>query len=124
MIYLASPYSHPDPSIREQRFHAACRTMAALIRAGHRVFSPVAHTRALTAYGLPTDWRFWEPHDRAYLERCEEVVILTLEGWDASRGVQAEIQIARELGIPVRYLASEDAAVAPTLARVAEEAGG
>ena len=47
-----------------------------------------------------------------------------LDGWQTSRGVQAETQIARELGFPVRYLAPEDAAVGPTLARVAKEAGG
>ncbi len=35
MIYLASPYSHPDPAVREQRFRAAGDTAAALIRAGH-----------------------------------------------------------------------------------------
>ncbi|GIW55540.1 MAG: hypothetical protein KatS3mg082_1944 [Nitrospiraceae bacterium] len=34
MIYLASPYSHPDPAVREERFHAACRAAAALLLAG------------------------------------------------------------------------------------------
>ncbi len=36
MIYLASPDSHPDPDVREQRFQAACAAAAALMRAGHR----------------------------------------------------------------------------------------
>jgi hypothetical protein len=31
MIYLASPYSHPDPLVREQRFRDACRATASLL---------------------------------------------------------------------------------------------
>jgi hypothetical protein len=43
MIYLASPYSHPDRAVREERFRGACRATAALLRSGHAVFSPIAH---------------------------------------------------------------------------------
>jgi Domain of unknown function (DUF4406) len=45
--------------------------------------------------------------------------MLMLDGWEDSAGVQAEIRIAREFGRPVRYLAAEEAFVAPTLAHVA-----
>ncbi len=34
MIYLASPYSHPDVAVREARFHAACRAAAEFMRDG------------------------------------------------------------------------------------------
>ena len=121
MIYLASPYSHPDSQIRRQRFRDACIATARLIRAGHIVFSPIVHGHPIAEYGLPTDWRFWEPFDRAYLQRCDEVVVLMLDGWQESEGVQAEIRIAGELGKPVRYLQPE-AAVSPCLAHVAKEA--
>ncbi|GIV04148.1 MAG: hypothetical protein KatS3mg082_2703 [Nitrospiraceae bacterium] len=119
MIYLASPYSHPDPTVREERFHAACRAAAALLRTGHAVFSPIAHSHALARHGLPTDWKFWEPFDREYLERCDEVVVLMLAGWRESVGVREEVRIARELGKPVRYVAPEDATLSPMLAHVA-----
>ncbi|QDU44595.1 Nucleoside 2-deoxyribosyltransferase [Symmachiella dynata] len=104
MIYLASPYSHPDAIIRERRFRAACRMAARLIRAGEVVFSPVAHGHAISLYGVPTDWSFWEAHDRRFLEQCDEVVVLTLDGCRVSVGVAAEIEIAKELNKPVRYL--------------------
>ncbi len=104
MIYLASPYSHPDAIIRERRFRAACRIAARLIRSGKVVFSPVAHGHAISLYGVPTDCSFWEAHDRRFLEQCDEVVVLTLDGWQASVGVAAEIEIAEELGKPVCYL--------------------
>ncbi len=123
MIYLASPYSHSEPSVHEQRFRAACVAAARLMRAGRVVFSPIAHGHSIAAYGLPTDWRFWERFDREQLARCDEVVVLTLDGWRESAGVQAEIRIAGELGKPVRYLEPE-ATGSPTLAHVAKEAEG
>src|SRR5438132_7996461 len=122
MIYLASPYSHPDPTVREQRFRAACRVVAGLLRAGHVVFSPIVHAHVLVEHGLPTEWPFWRHIDREQLTRCDEVVVLMLGGWNQSVGVQAEIRIARELGKPVGYLAAEEAFVAPTLAHVASRA--
>lgn len=107
MIYLASPYSHPDPAVREFRFREACRAAARFMRVGSAVFSPIAHGHCICTYGLPTDWRFWEPFDRFQLEHCDEVFVLTLDGWRESVGVQAEIRIAGECGKPVRYVAPE-----------------
>ena len=34
MMYLASPYSDPDPAVRKQRFEAVCATTAAMLRVG------------------------------------------------------------------------------------------
>jgi nucleoside 2-deoxyribosyltransferase len=123
MIYLASPYSHPDAAVREQRFRSACQAAARLMRNGEVVFSPIAHGHPIALHGLPTDWRFWERHDREQLNRCDEVVVLTLDGWRESEGVQAEIRIAGELGKPVRYLMPDGGDTAATLAHVAKEAG-
>ena len=104
MIYLASPYSHPDPAVRKQRFCTACRVTAELLRAGQLVFSPIAHSHGIAEHNLPCTWSFWEPFDRWFLERCDELVVLMLDGWQESVGVQAEIQLAHALGKPVRYI--------------------
>jgi hypothetical protein len=104
MIYLASPYSHPDPAVRQDRFEKVCHAAAALIRRGHVVFSPIAHSHGMARLGLPTDWSFWETQDRWFLSVCAELWVLTLDGWQESRGVQAEITIAQSLGKPLRLL--------------------
>lgn len=109
MIYLASPYSHPDPAVREARFQAACRQAAEMLRCGILVFSPIAHTHPIAKYGLPLEWARWEKYDRIFLEMCSEVWVLTLDGWQESKGVQAEIGIARELGKPVVFVEPERA---------------
>ena len=110
MIYLCSPYTSDDPAVRQRRSEAACRAAAELIRRGHEVFSPIAHSHAICAFGVPLDWRFWSRHDRRYLEACDEVAVLMLDGWQQSVGVQAEATIARELGKPVTYLRVADQA--------------
>jgi hypothetical protein len=121
MIYLATPYSHPDPLVREQRFRDACRAAAALLRSGQAVFSPIAHSHPLVVYGLPSDWAFWWHFDRELLARCDEVVVLMLDGWHESVGVREEVRLAQELDKPVRYVAPGLATVSPTLAHVGPE---
>lgn len=104
MIYLASPYTHSDPAVREARFQAACRQAAGMLRCGVPVFSPIAHTHPIAAHGLPPEWDFWADYDRAFLEMCSEVWVLMLDGWWESKGVQAEIEIAAGLEKPVVYV--------------------
>jgi nucleoside 2-deoxyribosyltransferase len=104
VVYLASPYSHADPAVREARFQAACQATAVLIRQGKIVFSPIVHSHSLCRYGLPGDWGFWRSLDLAYLGRCDEVVVVKLDGWRQSRGVQAEVARARALGKPVSFI--------------------
>ncbi len=100
MIYLASPYSDPDPLVRKARYEAACDRAARLLGEGRLVYSPVVHSHALAERGLPGDWTFWAEHNRAMLERSSSLIVLTLPGWEDSEGVQAEIALARSLGLP------------------------
>lgn len=104
LIYLASPYTHPDPRVVTERFEAVCREAAYLMRAGIHVLSPIAHTHPIAQVGdLPTRWEFWEAFDRTLIAACKEVWVLQLDGWRESRGVAAEIAIAEQMGKRVRY---------------------
>ena len=105
IAYLASPYSHPDPMVRQQRFETVCFVAAKLMQQGNYVFSPIAHTHPIAVKGeLPKDFDFWEGFDREMLKGCGELLVVRMDGWEASKGVAAEIKIANELGIPVKYL--------------------
>ena len=104
MIYVASPYSHPDPLVRQARFDAACAAAARLLRTGHAVFAPIVHGHPLVRFGVPSDWSFWSPLARDYIARCDDVVVLQLDGWRESQGVQAEMALASALGKRVDYL--------------------
>lgn len=105
MIYLASPYSHPEATVRDARFHSVCCVAARLMKSGMHVFSPIAHTHPIALAGdLPRGWDYWEAFDRKMIAACDGVLVLRLDGWDKSKGVTAEIAIAKELGKPVAYI--------------------
>lgn len=108
LVYLASPYTpHGGESI-EERAQAACKAAAKLMLEGVSVFAPVPHSHVIADY-LPRDVRmnhaFWMIQDLAVLRHCDRMVVLTLPGWERSRGIQREIQFARENGIPVEFRA-------------------
>lgn len=104
-IYLASPYSHPDADVREERFQAVCVAAAGLMSKGHMVFSPIAHSHCIAKAGkLPTDWTYWKRIDEVEIAASAEVWVLMLPGWHVSTGVREELAVAAKLGKPVRYV--------------------
>ena len=70
---------------------------------GRLVYSPIVHSHPLSVLGLPGDWPFWAEHNRAMLAACQPLVVLTLPGWEQSKGIAAEVALAAELEIPVEY---------------------
>ena len=104
-IYLASPYSHPDPDTLERRFEAACRGAAELMEEGNIVFSPIVHSHPVEKLGMEQTygWEFWKHQDIEFLKDADKVVVLMLDGWEDSIGVSEEIRIAEAAGIPVEY---------------------
>lgn len=105
MIYLASPYSDSDPSVMEHRFDAVCRKAGELMNAGHVVYSPIAHCHPIAVrVGLPRDWEFWKKFDTEMIKRATQFLVLKLPGWELSRGVKAESEIAAAMGLIVGYI--------------------
>ena len=105
LVYLATPYSHPDEVVRLQRFKDVTLVSALLITQGVVNFSPItqSHEQA-ESYDLPTDWSFWGEVDKVFLDRCNEIYVLALPGWRDSIGVTAEIAYMKDQGKPVRYV--------------------
>jgi nucleoside 2-deoxyribosyltransferase len=105
-IYLASPYSSPNASIRHQRWIDACRATAHLMRQGLFVFSPIAHSHSVEIHGFsePQSGKFWMAQDLPWLERSDELCVLLLTGFLESTGVKQEIAFAGERGMPIWYL--------------------
>lgn len=105
LIYLASPYSHPDPTVMLERFDTICCVAAKLMGEGIHLYCPIAHTHPIAVKGsLPRGWEFWEQYDRKLLAACQALWVVTMDGWRESKGVNAEIKIAGELGLPIKYI--------------------
>lgn len=108
-IYLASPYSSPDPDLMQKRYEVTRAHVAAALRAGVTMFSPIVHCHPLAnAHTLPVDFDFWQVHNEAMLAEASDLYILTLSGWKTSKGVIAELYFARQRGIPVRLVSPEE----------------
>lgn len=106
LTYLASPYSHDDPAVRERRFQEVCRVAAQMMAAGEIVFCPIAHSHPIDVIGgsLPQTTEFWMGQDLPILRKCDRVKVLMLDGWQSSKGVAAEVKAAEAVGIPVEFI--------------------
>lgn len=106
-IYLASPYSHPDPAVREERYIAACKKAAQYARKGIAHFCPIAQSHPVASYMAPEDcmdFDLWMKLDLPLLKDAAELHVLCIDGWRSSRGVTKEIEFAQSLGIPMKQV--------------------
>jgi nucleoside 2-deoxyribosyltransferase len=101
LIYLASPYSAPTKEQMLQRTKDVQVATAKLIEQGHLIFSPIVHTQPIedivsfSPVNTEGEMSGWMKYDFAMIDKCDEVWVLKIDGWEASRGVAAEIQYAR-----------------------------
>lgn len=108
IFYLASPYSHAEESVMIERFQAAEEAAVKLLKLGIYVFAPIPYNHPWKKYGLPPEFTFWEEFDKTYIDKLDGVIVLTIPGWDASRGVKAEVEYAESKGMPVYFISPED----------------
>lgn len=111
MIFLASPYSHHDPSIRLQRYYAALQFTVRAVAKGIPLFSPIVYGHCISQHAapLPYDAEYWEKINDPILSSALELWVLQLDGWQQSLGVTREIEIALSNYTPVLYKVLADA---------------
>jgi hypothetical protein len=104
LVYLASPYTHPDPAVMQRRFEEICAVAARFIKRGEHIFSPIAHTHPIALAGeLPANFWYWEQYAKEMLSVCGELWVYEMDGWRESKGIALEIKIAEELGLRITY---------------------
>lgn len=116
VIYLASPYSaykdlektEHDRAKEQERFEVITGVAAKLTELFHfALICPITTShlfKQLSTYALGTTWSFWSQVDLQLLGVAEAILVVKMEGWDESVGVEAEIKHARNLYLPVYYL--------------------
>lgn len=105
LAYLACPYSHPDHEIMEARHHLVNRMAFELHKRGRMVYSPLTHNIPLIKLnGGKGTWEEWGNFDLAMLSRCNELIVLTVPGWQDSKGVACEIAHAKKLELPIEMI--------------------
>lgn len=108
LIYLATPYNHPNFANRYLRFATVTKAAAELVAAGYHVYSPITHNHPVAESNvLPLAADYWTPFNRRILAICQRLIVLQQPGWRESLGVQAELTFAEENNIPVSYMNME-----------------
>ncbi|MHA2069828.1 MAG: DUF1937 family protein [Candidatus Thorarchaeota archaeon] len=87
-VYLASPYSHKDAAIREERFNAvALATAYVMEEFGYIVYSPIVHSHVVAQYlDNELDHQFWLTQDLSHIATCQELWVYKLEGYSPLEG--------------------------------------
>lgn len=106
VVYLASPYSDPAIAVREMRYAQVTKAAGYLMARGFLVFSPITHGHpiATRCHNIPTDIEFWKALDRAMMGACNRLFVLELPGYEASAGVEYELELASQMGLSVTML--------------------
>jgi hypothetical protein len=92
LVYIAGPYTHPDPVLNTRN---ACLFADELAAAGAAVIVP--HLSLLWHAISPAPVETWYARDLDVLAHCHAVAWLPGE----STGADAEVAFAQERGIPV-----------------------
>ena len=98
-IYVAGPYTSGDPIINTRKAIEAGEQLRAM---GFVPFIP--HLSLIWHLVNPHDVDFWYAYDKEWIERCDALVRLPGE----SKGADAEVKLALELGLPVFEIADKD----------------
>lgn len=104
-IYLAGPYSDGDPEVEKERFEKLTKVAGQIIKEGHFVFSPITHCHPIAIQtSLPGNYEYWKKYNETFLRMCDELWLVTLKGYRDSKGLNAEFDLARELGKPYKFI--------------------
>lgn len=105
LIYLASPLTHENKNVMEDRFNQICNIACYLIDDWKlNIFSPIAHSWPIQKYApLNTSFEYWEQYCYLMVSKCDRVIVAMMDGWKESVGVKAEIDYAKSIGVYVNY---------------------
>lgn len=109
LIYVASPYTHENSRVVQQRVTAATLYCGQLIAEHLHPWSPIVHSHSIASIcDLPTDWEFWKAADELLIRKSDVMHVLMFPGWMHSRGIEAEVEIANLFEKPVRMIPEKD----------------
>ena len=120
MLYLCCPYSHSSPTIREHRYHTSCIAAAKLLQAGIVVFNPLANSIPAEEFGkINLRHDQWMAIDLPILCRSDEILVLSLDGWEQSLGVRKEMFQAMALRKHITLISEADIECLPAIPKTA-----
>ncbi len=104
MIYIASPYTDPDPEVMQRRYEAVLRYCVHLVQTEEVPYSPIVHFHQMAFhFQMPTDRVYWKKVNTTMLRKADDLHVLCLPDWTDSKGTREEVADAKVMYIPVYY---------------------
>lgn len=105
LTYLACPYTDPNPKIMQLRYAVNAQVAADLFKEGIMVFAASMHNAFIEEIAnLKDRFSTWQAFNHLMIERSDRVLVVTLDGWEQSKGVQDQIQYAKKLNKNVELI--------------------
>lgn len=105
MIYIASPYSHPNPSVLNLRYKLVFKYTRLCMAKGEVVFSPIVYGHQFVESNPALVPHYaWQDFNEHMLLCASRLRILKMAGWAESVGVAAERLFAERNNIPIDYI--------------------
>ena len=108
LVYVACPYGHPERSVIDYRMKAFYAVDAHLTNLGMFVASPMNKIHMVETHNIHSSWSFLEEYSYELLAKCSKIIVIEIDGWKESIGVQAEITFAKKNNISVEYINPEN----------------
>lgn len=106
LIYLALPFSSSCPEVKKKRVDTMMRLDILFMTNGIHTVSPVykQFVKEVDVKEIvPSTWDFWKSYSEELMSRCDKLYVLCFDGWKESEGVRGEIEMAKNLSIPITY---------------------
>ena len=105
LVYVATPFSKYSDGLAAA-YEDACQVVGDLLRYNINAFSPIVHSYGISEHANidPLDHKFWMRVDKPYMEKCDALIVMQLDGWDESVGIGMEIKAFREAGKPIHFI--------------------
>jgi len=100
--YLAAPYRDPSLSVQEFRIQKTTEVTTYLLNNNIYVFSPLTYSNSFINTVTFQEWGEFDLH--ILKQTCDTLLILCLDGWKQSEGVQQEIDAAIAHKLDIKYL--------------------
>ncbi len=111
LYYLAVPYQGSEEE-KKYRTELSLRTTTEFLRQGISLFSPVIYVNKIAEeLALPSLERRREvimPYLFEFLKVSKGMILITIDGWQKSWGVQQELKFCHETHIPVFTLDADE----------------
>ncbi len=109
-IYLASPYTAVDSEgaldeeLMTSRYLRTLKCYSHLLKSGLVVFCPIVMTHEADKHMGRARPEFWYEFDKPFLQHMGAMFVLKLPGWEDSKGVKMETDVASSRQVSIFYL--------------------